>query len=696
MSTEKSLEDQASDLFAAGNYAAAEPLYRTMLEEEPDNPQLLLMLGLCRRGQGDGASALEMIRRSAQSKHSDDLSHFYLGQMLMEQNQPDQAREALGQCISMNPNHGLARTLLGYLELMDGQTDQAIESLQTALRAIPDHVPALSTLALALLEKGKLERAHDHAQQAVKLKPDDAGAQAALGQVFLAQGHTDFAEKCVRNALEKHPQNPELHAALAGILRRQGHHVDAVGHFAQAARVGHGGPRLLIDMSESLIQIGRLEDARKLLEQLHQNQPDDPALGLLLAQVRLDSGDASDAEALLAGLDQDNPQARLLNARLAESRNDYPRAREYLAGLDQSDNNQLAEHAQLLIGRMALAEGQTDEAEQALKPLTERDRPQPVASMMLFELYRQVDEPDQACGVLERLLKQSSLNPVLQASCHQALAGLLDEQGQYDRAAVHIGKTGHSPAPIMRQLVTATDKATHAAWLDEAKPDWSAPDDGLPSPVVVMGWPGSGRGLLLEALSVHQGIQMLTTDQGRQRAASLLMPADPDRLKALSDDEIRQGRRDYLSPAIDQHPGNLLIESVWWENANLASLARFFPGATVLIPEAELADLELMWRLSGFGDIGHMIDLWQTEARLLEHLRSILPLNFISISRGELLEDPDHALRGLCSKLAIDYQDAMAERFDQALVQMPLRDDGHWTHYRQVLMSASDPQARVH
>ncbi len=690
MSSNESLEQKAAELFAANDFAAAEPLYRSMLDEEPDNPQLLLMAGLCRRGQGDGEGALALLRQAAASEHADALCHYYLGEALMELRRPDEALKALSQSISLNPNHAPARALLGYIQLMNGEPDQAIQSTRAALRAIPENIVALSTLALALLRKGELNEAYEHAQTAVKLKPEAAAAQAALGQVFMAQGHTDFAQQCVSNALGKHPENPELHAVMASIRSSQGDHAGAINHYARAASVGHGGAELLIDMSQSLLAVGRMEDALQVLDNARQLSPDDARIQRILAQLKLESGDVDGAEALLAGLDQKQSQTRLLQAQLAEKRGDRATARSLLGQLDLSDQPLLADQAALLSARISLAEGNTDEARQHLAPLAERPQPQPTASLMLFDLLRRDSALDPAAQTLTHLLANGTALPAgLRAHCHRLLGDIRDEQGHYEQAADHIGKSGQAPAPIMRQLVTGRDQAGKAAWMNSGLLDWAAPEDGLTAPVIVLGWPGSGRGPLIEALAVHSQVQMLDEQFGRHRANALLMPGQPDQLQALSEDELTEGRASYHMASPDPQPGSVMVEAVWWENINLPSLARFFPGARVVAPEAELADLELMWRMSGFGDIRHMLELWQEEARLLEHFQTILPLNFISVDRAGLFATPADTLGGLCQALGLEFQERMADQFQAAARHHRLRPSGHWQHYRQVLLSAN-------
>lgn len=691
MSTENSLEHRASELLIAGDFVAAEPLYRAMLDEEPENTQLMLMLGLCRRGQGDRENALALIRQAAESPNGDDLSYYYLGLVLAEQQQRDDALEALAACISINPNHSQARTLIGSLQLQANRTDEAVQSLLAATRANPENAAAQTSLALAYLAGSNLDKAYEHAQLAVKLKPEASATQAALGKVLLAQGHSGFAEQCLENALKGNPANPELHATMAEIQRQRGDHQRAVGHFAHAARAGHGGADLLVSMSESLVRIGQSEDALKLLAKAQNERPEDDQINLLMAQLCLDRGDLDTAESLAPRLNRENPLARVLLAELAERRGNPEEAAALLADVDATGKTAVAERAALVQARLALSKGATRQAIDWLRPFSDQDTPSTNASLMVFDLLRHQGNHDQAASVIEHLLQgRPGMAPAMLAHCHRLAADVLDQQGNYAQAASHLGLTGRQPAPIMKQLVTQRDDARHQAWLAETTPGWIAPDDGLSAPLIVLGWPGSGRAPLLEALSVHDNTRLLDLDYGQYRANGLLMPSYPDAIKALSEEELRQGRANYFMSDIDQQSSAVLIEPVWWETVNLASLARFFPGAQVVVPVAELADLELMWRLSGYGDIPHLLELWHNEARLLDHFKTILPLKFIELDRATLFDHPEATLQSLCNALELEYRPAMAERLSAAIEQQGLRPSGHCRHYQRLLRSAED------
>jgi len=691
MSSPTDLSEKATELYAAGNFIEAEPLFRQMLSEEPENPQVLLLLGLCRRGQGDLGSAAAFVQKAAEFDQSNPNVHFALGAILLDQNRSSEAAKALERCIELYPNHGKARALQGYLFFMQGELSKAVSTLKTALKADPDQVTALSTLALAQLQLRDLKSAHAYANKAVEVQPDDAGAQSALGQVFMAQGHVAFAEQCLRNALQKHPNNPELSAVLANILRVDGRHDEALAFFIRAAKMGYNAEKLAVGMSDSLVKTGRRDQALQLLEDALQSKPDDSRLKLLVAQLRFDLENVSGCEALLETMDSELPSVQLLQARLAASKGQSAQAKRLIEGLKGSEDRSVARQAQLMEGKLAIAEKDFKTAEAALSPFLSGDGADPAAIVLLSELAIGLEKSNQARTILTGALEGARLDGGARAKCHQLLAYLYDLEADYATAGKHLQHAGFQPAPMMRQLVVEAKRDLNDAWLETDGSEWDAVsiDDNVPEPVVVLGWPGSGRGPLLTALAANSHVWALTSELGSQRASSLNIPARPSALAALDESQIREGRQVYLSGESDSLLAKRSLETVWWENSNLPALARFFPNASIIIPELELADLELMWRLSGYADIQQMIDLWHREKALLEHFEATLDLHFERVKRKDLLQNSEAALTTLCDSLSLEFEQPMLDRMNEVVETQQMRPDGHWRHYQSVLTSCS-------
>ncbi len=686
MSNDQALIERASRLFSAGRYAEAEGLYQQMLEAEPGNHQVLMLLGLCRRGQGDLPGAMEWLDRAASHGDDNPECHFYRGRVLMESGKPEASREALSSCLALNPNHAPARTLDGYIAFVSGQAEQAVEILRTALRAGPKYAPAMSTLALALLALGRVDEAHDAAGRAVKIAPDDAGAQSALGRVFMAQGHHAFAEQALANALKKHPQNPELKAGLAAARAALGRHAEAITLYREALSAGYGGAALARDLATSLAATGQNEAARQLLGQVMARQPDDHQSALQLAEYHLLAGDVVSAAGLLDKLPEDDVSARLLRARVAEADYRTEEVMQLIRGLDGHDDPAVRRQARILAGRVALVDRDLPAAREALEPLIQDDPPDPAAAMQLYQVAEACGETAAGCQVLEDLLSRGQLSQDQKGRVHELLAGLFDRRENHAQAAGHLQGGGWRPAPVLEQAASDAADRARAPWLTTEELEWPDEDieDAQPDPVIVLGWPGSGRELLLPALAAHDLLPMLDPNRVAARVEALGLPLSPEEAAQSGSPRLRAGRRRFMRGLGAEHIG-LVLEPGWWDSLAVAGLARFFPGARVIVMSAAPADLELHWRFSGLRNVATLLEAWEKERALFNHLRERLPLEFNFVSRKQLLAEPDQAIESLCDWLGLTPIPAMRQAFDLERERQALRPDGHWKHYRELL-----------
>jgi adenylate cyclase len=136
-----------------------------------------------------------------------------------------------------------AHLALGQLATMRRQTDVAVQGFQRALELNPNFASAHGYLGYALALDGQSEQALEHLTQALSLSPHDPQNivfMIGVGQAHYQAKRYDDAIKHTQNALQQRPEH-------FGALRQ---------------------------LSASLAQAGRLEDARATLERLKQLQTD--------------------------------------------------------------------------------------------------------------------------------------------------------------------------------------------------------------------------------------------------------------------------------------------------------------------------------------------------------------------------------------------------------------------------------------
>jgi tetratricopeptide (TPR) repeat protein len=680
---EPDLIRQAAELFSDGRYNEAGRLFERVADTEPENWQAVLMLGLCRRALKQYEAALKALARAAEIGDGNPAPHYYHGRQLAELERNDEAREALIQAVALDPNHFEARTMLGLMSIERGDLPRAINELRVALRARADHVPALAALARALVLSGEVEEAERLAGQAVKLNPNLPSAQDAMARVYLAQGQVDFAEQALRNALKLAPKAGELHGGLAAVLRRKGQDREALVHYREAIRRNYGGSAVVLNAVSCLMRIGDRQQAWQLLEQARTKWPNDRALTLRSAEIQLLAGDPAAARERIAEVDDGLADIELLKARTAHALGEIDEAHAQLSELQGHPQPQVAREARLMAGRLKMIDGDLDGVRAALDPLMQSATPDPDAVLLWVEACRTLQRFEKACEPLERLLASPEIEASDHARLHQMLAQLYDQADQPDDARRHLDQSAWTVAPHARVLAPQHGTGLIERWLNH---EWRAeefevPDDGLPAPVLLAGWPGAGRELIAAAASADSSFRSLDPEGARRRREALDIPMPPEEAEALPEATLHTGRRRFLRGFEGSRSSGPVFDYGWWEATAIPVLARYFPELVVLVPEADPRDLELFWRLNGYAAVDELRAAWEQEQRLMEQVESHLSVRFVRIPRADLTGAPDRAVKAICDALGGGNESAMLPALQAAARQQALPAEGRWKAY---------------
>src|SRR3989441_343009 len=209
---------RAKEFMADGKFAEAVPLYRELNQAIPNNPGLMLNLGMALHMAGDDRESIQPLEAAVQ----------------------------------LDPKLAPAWLFLGAAHLQLGQTPGGLEAVKMVLRLQPDHRGALELLAGALLSLDRAAEATDQYRKLADLDPESSPAWYGLGRSYeslsvrafdelqktapesaywlalvadarLREQQFSSAFYLYRQAVEKMPTMRSLHAAVAEIYRQTGH-----------------------------------------------------------------------------------------------------------------------------------------------------------------------------------------------------------------------------------------------------------------------------------------------------------------------------------------------------------------------------------------------------------------------------------------------------------------------------------------
>ena len=659
------LNRQAMKHYQTGHFREAEQLFRRLLQQDPKNWQFALMLGLSRHSQGDSDEGFKWVKRSVELGDGQPSTHYYYGRLLTDSGKPSAAREQFAQAIALDPNHVEARTGMGLVSLISGDHKRAVGELKTALRANAKYIPALLALARALVDLEQFDEAWPYANKALQAAPESAVPQEIMGRVLFGMGQLDPAEKCFRNALSFRPDHGELHARLADVLRVRHRDQDALQHYVKALESQYGGPEVVINASVCLERIGDVPQARMLLQKAAGRWPEDRSILLRRAELALVGGEPDAAGEILAKLDQAAPEVVMMQARLADAKGDSVSARDMLERLVEADTEGEHRQARLLLARMR-SNVDPDDIESAREPiasLLKRDPPVPDAVLVWAMICENAGDFSAACQALEDLLASDSVSDQDRPVLHNRLANCYDKADEKAPAWANWQKGAWRTAPHAQRLGAQRSSGVLDAWLahDFNEFDARAFDDGFPEPVVIAGWAGSGREILLTPLAGHPQVAVLDPQGETRRLEALGLPAEPASLLGAARETMQLARKRFMRGIQRGEPPAVTLETGWWEASAIPALVRHFPGATIVLPVVDPADLALQWRVEGYADVDKMVEVYRKELELWRRMRDKLDLNVIEIGRRELLEDAAGTFDRLCNELGIEPAPAARE-----------------------------------
>ncbi|AKS41042.1 tetratricopeptide repeat protein [Wenzhouxiangella marina] len=678
MPIDPQLNDELKQLLGKKNFSEAASRCRRALESSPKDPDLLTMLALSELELGDRASALSHLETAVAADGQHSPSRFQLGRLLIGEDRADQAREHLTQCLIIDPNHAGARTLLARLKAARGQIEDARTGARTALRADPDHVPALVLMAELAMEDGNLEEARNQASRAARLAPGNPAAQMVLANVLERQGHLDFAAQALQNAIQASPDAVAPKRALAELLGRHGQDQQALDILESLIDAHPSRSDLRLMLARSLRRLRRIEPALAEYQWLIDDGQSGPALVVEAAECMAQAGRALEARTLITRESLgDRADARFLLARLDLADGNEDHARRVLLELADGDDARIARHARFLLADLLAEQGRADEA---IKRLLQGEDADAEALWKAAGLASQVGDRAQEKACLERLLASAGVPEALRRRAASRLADLLDRAGDYSAAAEHLEQAA------WRSAIELAEDAEEIVELALSAAEGSLPkvpvDDGRRAPLIVLGWPGSGREAVIDALAASSAVDALALQDWPARRQILLDALD--KLDQGAPDEAAQRlvRRRYARRAGDRGDvASVTLESGVLFAPELIAALRAFPEARLVRVQADADDLEIYWKLSGFADTERMKAAYEQDRAQIDRLLEAWDRPVLELSMADWCAPQLPAIEQLMCGLELEADASQLDAAQRAVETAGLRPAGHAARY---------------
>lgn len=195
--------DYGIGLLLQGDLKAAEHVFQTVTEVDPEWVEGWVNIGRVRVQEGRTEEAQEVLRKALDLDPGLAKTHFFLGMTYKSQGNYDQALEHLRAAEQKYPRDRVVLNQIGRILFLKRQYQEAVEVLQRVLRIDPEDLQAHYNLMLAYRGLGNRELAAREQQLYLRYKADES-AQAITGEYRRKNPHDNNE----RQAIHEHTTFP--------------------------------------------------------------------------------------------------------------------------------------------------------------------------------------------------------------------------------------------------------------------------------------------------------------------------------------------------------------------------------------------------------------------------------------------------------------------------------------------------------
>lgn len=259
---------EAMRIHKAGEHTRAEKLYKRLLKNHPDHPEVVAMLGRLYVDRKQDRRGIDMMRRAMTlAPHSPNI-HFWLGIALIRLKRDAEALEILERAAKLAPKDPEIRFQLGRLAAARFEVEPAIEHLSAAATLAPDNEQYRFLLAVTLAQSGRRPVGLSHFQWLIQRQPNNPHYHLHLGHAQQVNGALQDAVASYETALRLSPGMLEAVIGIANIEESWGQREEAYVRLKDCLAQGQRSPTLAMAFARVCTHRKSPEEARDPLESI--------------------------------------------------------------------------------------------------------------------------------------------------------------------------------------------------------------------------------------------------------------------------------------------------------------------------------------------------------------------------------------------------------------------------------------------
>ena len=332
-----------------GDSTAAIADLRAVLREQPDDVPILRTLARAHIANGEPGLAEERLRSAIKAAPKDVAVRIDLAQLLMQSNRFPSAVAMLEETVLEAPSDLSAREALARAYLGARDFQYAARAAEDLTVVAPKSAVGWYLGGLAALAQNRLDEAQSQFEHAQQVDPNAMDVVVALVRLDVSRNRVPQAFARANATIAAQPRNPIAHNMLGELYLATKNYSKAIEELTTATRWGPNfwlayrnlalaqiesgklqaathtyetalraiglNPSLVIDLAASYERQGRIEDAIKLYESLHDHSPRLEVaannLAMLLVTYRKDRASLDRAQQLTSDFDHSDDAALL-------------------------------------------------------------------------------------------------------------------------------------------------------------------------------------------------------------------------------------------------------------------------------------------------------------------------------------------------------------------------------------------------
>ncbi len=267
--------DIANMLIAAKFFKEAQDQLDILTTKQPNNPDVHMAVANLKDGQGDLPGAMQEMQKA----------------------------------ISLDPNRSEAFLNYAIMQMQAQQYDAAEASMKKAIALDPKAINAQLALGGFYQSRGRLPEAEEQLKHAITIDPKNANARSGLVRLYMMEGKRSEAESFLRQTKQDLSDNPAGYRMLGDYYFANGDLDKALAEYESIFKDHPKDLQTKKNYIQLLILKNRLDDARKLNDEILKASPQDNEALIFRGQIKLRDGHLDEAvTALQAALkgDPDN------------------------------------------------------------------------------------------------------------------------------------------------------------------------------------------------------------------------------------------------------------------------------------------------------------------------------------------------------------------------------------------------------